>query len=72
MLAEAERVAREEMGKKSAAMRVFEDRGELVQFYERRGYARTGERMHFQKPGPDEKIRVDKELYFVLLKKDLV
>ncbi|WP_460791447.1 GNAT family N-acetyltransferase [Nocardioides maradonensis] len=43
VLAEAERVAREEWGAVRMEMTVIEQREDLIAFYERRGYGRTGE-----------------------------
>ena len=42
VLAEAERVARDEWRVQCMRMTVFESRRELVDFYQRRGYCRTG------------------------------
>ncbi len=42
MLAEAERIAREEWGCAAMAMTVIDVRAELIAWYERRGYRRTG------------------------------
>jgi GNAT superfamily N-acetyltransferase len=42
VLAEAERVAREDFGCASMRMTVIDCRDELIAFYERRGYRRTG------------------------------
>ena len=43
VLAEAERIAREELGASAMEMTVIRQRAELIAWYERRGYARTGE-----------------------------
>jgi GNAT superfamily N-acetyltransferase len=42
VLAEAERVARDDWGLSALEMTVLEQRPELIAFYERRGYERTG------------------------------
>lgn len=43
LLAEAERIAREELGAAEMTMTVIRSRSELLAWYERRGYRRTGE-----------------------------
>ena len=50
---------------------VFEKRRELVEYYERRGYVRTGRRILFDEPGPHESIVAREQLYFVELKKEV-
>lgn len=71
VLAEAERIAR---GWRLPAMRmtVIDIRDELIAFYERRGYARTGIRKPF--PYGDERygIPLRDDLRFEVLQKDLV
>ncbi len=47
MLAEAERIAREEWSLPAMRMTVIDVRDELIAFYERRGYRRTGIRKPF-------------------------
>lgn len=42
LLAECERIAREEWGLQTIRMSVIDIRSELIAFYERRGYRRTG------------------------------
>lgn len=46
-LAEAERIARDEWGAADLRMTVIVQREELIAWYERRGYRRTGERKPF-------------------------
>jgi ribosomal protein S18 acetylase RimI-like enzyme len=48
VLAEGERIAREDWGLPTMRMTVIDIRDELIRFYERRGYARTG----IKKPFP--------------------
>ena len=54
VLAEAERVAREEWGAARMEMTVISAREELIAYYERRGYRRTGELSPF--PYGDERF----------------
>jgi ribosomal protein S18 acetylase RimI-like enzyme len=54
VLAEAERVAREEFGATSLEMTVIRQREALITWYERRGYRRTGELKPF--PYGDETV----------------
>ncbi|ARQ72687.1 GNAT family N-acetyltransferase [Streptomyces marincola] len=54
VLAEAERVAREEWGAGRIEMQVLTPRAELIAWYERRGYARTGTTSPF--PYGDERF----------------
>ena len=54
VLAEAERVAREEFGATSLEMTVIRHRETLIAWYERRGYQRTGELKPF--PYGDETV----------------
>lgn len=71
VLAEAERVAREEWGADEMRMTVITLRAELVAWYERRGYVRTGEKQPF--PYGDERFGLPKrdDLEFELLVKRL-
>ncbi|MET0290089.1 MAG: GNAT family N-acetyltransferase [Pseudoxanthomonas sp.] len=48
MISEAERIARDELGLPTMRMTVIDVRAELIAFYERRGYVRTG----IKKPFP--------------------
>jgi GNAT superfamily N-acetyltransferase len=69
LLGEAERVARDEWGCHEVTMTVIDVRTELVEWYERRGYARTGEHKPF--PYGNERFGVPKrpDLRFDVLRK---
>lgn len=71
VLAEAERIAREEWGLPSMRMTVIDIRAELIAWYERRGYRRTG----ITKPFPygDARFGIPKrdDLRFEILEKVL-
>ncbi len=71
MLAEAERIAREEWGLSMMRMTVIDIRAELIAWYERRGYRRTG----ITKPFPygDARFGIPKrdDLRFEILEKAL-
>jgi GNAT superfamily N-acetyltransferase len=54
VMAEAERIARDEWGAVAMEMTVLEPRDELIAFYERRGYVRTGGHAPF--PYGDERF----------------
>ena len=71
LLAEAERVAREEWQMPAMRMTVIDIRDELIAFYERRGYARTGIKKPF--PYGDERFGIPKrdDLRFEVLEKPL-
>lgn len=71
MLAEAERVAREEWKLPVMRMTVIDIRDELIAFYERRGYRRTGVKKPF--PYGDERFGLPKrdDLRFEVLEKTL-
>jgi len=71
LLAEAERVAREEWHMPAMRMTVIDIRDELIAFYERRGYARTGIKKPF--PYGDERYGQPKrdDLRFEVLEKAL-
>jgi ribosomal protein S18 acetylase RimI-like enzyme len=66
LLAEAERYAREHLRASSMTMHVIDRRPELLNWYGRRGYAATGERVAFPVP---HLARADIEL--VVLRRDL-
>ena len=70
LLAETERIARDEWRLPAMRMTVIDIRDELIAFYERRGYRRTG----ITKPFPygDERFGVPKrdDLRFEILRKD--
>jgi ribosomal protein S18 acetylase RimI-like enzyme len=71
MLAEAERIARDEWGATTMIMTVLAQRVELIEWYERRGYGRTGEQRPF--PYGDERhgIPLRPDLVFDVLAKPL-
>ncbi|KNB52237.1 GNAT family N-acetyltransferase [Streptomyces caatingaensis] len=71
VLAEAERVARTEWGVREMHMTVIRQREELIAWYERRGYRRTGRMSPF--PYGDERFGIPRrdDLEFELLIKDL-
>lgn len=72
VLAEAERIAREEWHCTTMHMTVIVQRAELIAFYERRGYRRTGEFQPF--PYGDERFGIPRrdDLRFEVLRKELV
>ena len=69
MMAEAERLVREDWGLPGMRMTVIDIRDELIAFYERRGYARTGRKKPF--PYGDERFGIPKrdDLRFEILEK---
>ncbi len=71
VLAEAERVARQEWRAREMRMTVITQRADLIAYYERRGYARTGELSPF--PYGDERAGLPKrdDLAFEALVKPL-
>lgn len=71
VLAEAERIAREDWGLAVMRMTVIDVRDELIAFYERRGYHRTGTKKPF--PYGDERFGIPKrdDLRFEVLEKRL-
>lgn len=71
VLAEAERIAREEWKLPAMRMTVIDIRDELIAFYERRGYKRTGIKKPF--PYGDERFGIPKrdDLRFEVLEKSL-
>ncbi|QEV16823.1 GNAT family N-acetyltransferase [Streptomyces alboniger] len=71
VLAEAERIAREEWDAREMHMTVISVRDDLIAWYERRGYRRTGRMSPF--PYGDERFGIPRrpDLEFELLVKDL-
>lgn len=71
LLEAAERHAREIWGVRAVSMTVIEQRDELIAWYERRGYQRTGQTAPF--PYGDERFGEPKraDLRFVVLRKEL-
>lgn len=72
VLAEAERMAHDDWHCRAMRMTVIEQRSELIGWYERRGYRRTGEYQPF--PYGDERFGIPRrdDLRFEVLAKDLV
>lgn len=72
VMAEAERIVRDEMGLATMRMTVIDVRDSLIAFYERRGYVRTGRHKPF--PYGDERFGTPlrEDLRFELLEKSLV
>ncbi|HEY8682508.1 MAG TPA: N-acetyltransferase [Rhodanobacter sp.] len=71
VLAEAERMAREQWQCHAIRMTVIEQRAELIAWYQRRGYRRTGEYQPF--PYGDERFGIPRrdDLRFEVLQKEL-
>lgn len=71
LIAECERIARNEWHCASVFMTVIRQRDELIAWYERRGYAKTGERKPF--PYGDARFGLPKrdDLEFIVLEKKL-
>lgn len=71
LVAEAERIAKDELARPWMRMTVIAQRDELIAWYERRGYARTGEREPF--PYGDARFGLPRraDLEFVVLRKSL-
>ncbi|MDQ3206494.1 MAG: GNAT family N-acetyltransferase [Pseudomonadota bacterium] len=71
LLAEAERIARDRWRLPSMRMTVIDVRDELIAFYERRGYRRTG--IHKPFPYGDERFGIPRrsDLRFEMLEKSL-
>lgn len=71
LLAEAERIARDEWHAKAMRMTVIDVRAELIAWYERRGYRRTGEYRPFPYGDPRFGIPKRDDLRFEWLVKPL-
>ena len=71
LLTEAERVICEVLCRKRAKMTVIGQRETLIAWYERRGYAVTGEREEFPYCDPRGGLPKRDDLYFVVMAKDL-
>ena len=69
LLAEAERVAAREWGLRRMRMLVLRQRSELIAWYERLGYRRTGETVPFPPDTPD--VPQVPDLEFAVLARDL-
>lgn len=64
VMAAAEQYAREHIGADHMVMTVIERRTELIEYYERRGYVRTGETCPFP-------VETDPPLSMVILRKEI-
>ena len=71
LLAEAERIAREDWGCLLMTMTVIDTRQELVAWYERRGYVRTGRHKPFPYGEPRSGIPKRDDLRFEVLERSL-
>ncbi len=71
LLTEAERFAKEEWGARVMRMTVIDIRAELIAFYERRGYARTGKHKPFPYGNPRFGVPKRGDLRFEILEKTL-
>ncbi len=71
LLTAAEEFARDQMGAERMEMQVFSRRGELLAFYERRGYRLTGERRPFPYGEWPQAGALVEDLEFVVLEKAL-
>ena len=71
LLAEAERVVREEWKLPAMRMTVIDVRDELIAYYERRGYRRTGVKKPFPATDPRFGIPLRDDLRFEVLEKSL-
>jgi ribosomal protein S18 acetylase RimI-like enzyme len=71
ILAEAERLAREEWGAATMVMTVLEPRRDLIGWYARRGYRPTGESRPFPYGNAKFGIPLQPDLSFIVLEKPL-
>ena len=71
LLAESERIVRDEWALPAMRMTVIDIRDELIQFYERRGYARTGVKKPFPYGDTRFGIPTRDDLRFEVLEKPL-
>jgi ribosomal protein S18 acetylase RimI-like enzyme len=71
LLAEVERVGRDELGRRVARMTVLSQRPELIAWYERRGYRRTGAQEPFPYGDPRFGLPRRDDLVFEELRKEL-
>lgn len=72
LLNEAERIALEELGREQAELSVITVRTELIAWYERRGYVRTGEMQPFPYGNPRFGLPRRDDLRFEVMRKRLV
>jgi ribosomal protein S18 acetylase RimI-like enzyme len=71
LLGEVERVSLHELGRRFTRMTVLVQRPELIAWYERRGYRRTGEREPFPYGDPRLGLPRRDDLAFEVLRKEL-
>lgn len=71
ILAEAERLAREDWGARTMVMTVLEPRLDLIAWYERRGFRRTGETRPFPHQNTRPGAPTGPDLRFVVLARPL-
>ena len=71
LIAAAEDFARTTLGARNIEMTVIAQRAELIAYYERRGYALTGETREFPLDDPRMGIAKTRDLSFVVLDKTL-
>jgi len=71
LLAEAERIVREDWRLAMMRMTVIDVREELIEFYQRRGYRRTGIKKPFPATDPRFGLPKRNDLRFEVLEKDL-
>jgi ribosomal protein S18 acetylase RimI-like enzyme len=71
VLAECERIARDEWNLPAMRMTVIDIREELIAFYERRGYRRTGIKKPFPYGDPRFGLPLREDLRFEVLEKEL-
>lgn len=71
VLAEAERIAHDTLGCSRIRMTVIDSREELIAYYERRGYVRTGIRKPFPYGDPRYGLPKRDDLQFEILEKTL-
>jgi GNAT superfamily N-acetyltransferase len=72
ILAEAERFARDDWGARTMVMTVLAPRLDLITWYERRGYRRTGETRPFPYDHPRAGLPKVPDLHFIVLAKPLL
>jgi ribosomal protein S18 acetylase RimI-like enzyme len=71
VLAEVERIAREDLGRAAVRMQVIAQRAPLLEWYARRGYLPTGERAPFPYGNVRAGLPKREDLEFVILRKEL-
>lgn len=71
LLSESEQFVREKWQARAIEMTVIRQRTDLIAYYERRGYALTGERRPFPLDNPDFGLPKNRELEFTILRKDI-